>query len=73
MPLSIGRLLLVTFTSVSTFSLGVKDVITEQEHVKLDHISDFSSKIYKDEIPFVFLIKIEEVTGKKRMKKTPLR
>ncbi len=49
------------------FSLGVKDVITEQEHVKLDHISDFSSKIYKNEIPFVFLIKIDEITGKKRI------
>ena len=50
------------------FSLGVKDVITEQEQVKPDHLSDFSSKIYKNEIPFVFLIKIEEITGKKRMK-----
>jgi len=50
-----------------TFSLGVKDVITEQKQIKLDRISDFSSKIYKDEIPFVFLIKIKEVTGKKRV------
>ncbi|TYA58052.1 pyridoxamine 5'-phosphate oxidase family protein [Formosa maritima] len=50
-----------------TFSLGVKDVITEQEQLKPDHISDFSSKIYKEEIPFVFLIKIDGITGKKRI------
>ncbi len=48
------------------FSLGIKDVIIEQEHRKVDFISEFSSKIYKDDIPSVFLIKIEDITGKKR-------
>jgi nitroimidazol reductase NimA-like FMN-containing flavoprotein (pyridoxamine 5'-phosphate oxidase superfamily) len=48
------------------FSLGVKDVIIEKEHEELDFISEFSSKIYKGDSPSVFLIKIEEITGKKR-------
>ncbi|MEZ4791924.1 MAG: pyridoxamine 5'-phosphate oxidase family protein [Gelidibacter sp.] len=48
------------------FSLGVKDIITEKEHKRPNFISDFSSKIYKEDVPIVFLIKIEEITGKKR-------
>lgn len=48
------------------FSLGVKDVIMEKEHTKLNYISEFSSKIYKGDVPIVYLIKIEEITGKKR-------
>lgn len=48
------------------FSLGVKDVITEKEQKKLNYISEFSSKIYKEDIPIVFIINIEEITGKKR-------
>ena len=48
------------------FSLGVKDVIMEKEHIKLDYISEFSSKIYKGDVPIVYLIRIEEITGKKR-------
>lgn len=49
------------------FSLGVKNVITEKELQTVNFISEFSSKIYKDETPFVFIIKIEDLTGKKRM------
>lgn len=49
------------------FSLGVKDVIMEKEHTKLDYISEFSSKIYKGDVPIVYLIRIEEITGKKRV------
>ena len=49
------------------FSLGIKDIILEKEHRKASFISDFSSKIYKDDIPAVFLIKIEKITGKKRL------
>jgi len=49
------------------FSLGVKDVIMEKEHAKLDYISEFSSKIYKGDTPIVFLIRIEDITGKKRI------
>ncbi|WP_299113925.1 pyridoxamine 5'-phosphate oxidase family protein [uncultured Winogradskyella sp.] len=50
------------------FSLGVKDLIINKEHRKLDFISEFSSKIYKDDLPVIFVIKVEEVTG--RMRKT---
>ena len=49
------------------FSLGIKDIILEKEHSKANFISDFSSKIYKDNVPAVFIIKIEEITGKKRL------
>ena len=49
------------------FSLGIKDIILEKEQRKANFISDFSSKIYKDNIPAVFLIKIGEMTGKKRL------
>jgi len=49
------------------FSLGIKDVIMEQEHKIVNFISDFSNKIYNDDIPTVFIIKIEELTGKKRI------
>ncbi|MDN3493231.1 pyridoxamine 5'-phosphate oxidase family protein [Winogradskyella bathintestinalis] len=48
------------------FSLGVKDLIINKEHRKLDFISDFSSKIYKDDLPIVFQIKIDEITGRIR-------
>lgn len=48
------------------FSLGVKDLIINKEHRKLDFISEFSSKIYKDDLPIVFQIKVDEVTGKMR-------
>jgi nitroimidazol reductase NimA-like FMN-containing flavoprotein (pyridoxamine 5'-phosphate oxidase superfamily) len=48
------------------FSLGVKDLIINKEHRKLDFISEFSSKIYKDDLPIVFHIKVDEVTGKLR-------
>ncbi|RAJ17158.1 pyridoxamine 5'-phosphate oxidase family protein [Olleya aquimaris] len=48
------------------FSLGVKDIILEKEHKKASFIDEFSSKKHDDNIPAVFLIKIEEITGKKR-------
>jgi nitroimidazol reductase NimA-like FMN-containing flavoprotein (pyridoxamine 5'-phosphate oxidase superfamily) len=48
------------------FSLGVKDLIIDKEHRKLDFISEFSSKIYKDDLPIVFQIKVDEVKGKLR-------
>lgn len=50
------------------FSLGVKDVVLEKEHKKLDFISEFSSKIFNENMPSVFLIKIEGITGKKRLR-----
>jgi len=49
-----------------TFSLGVKDLIIDKEHRKLDFISEFSSKIYKDDMPIIFQIKVEKLTGKMR-------
>ncbi|MEO8935016.1 MAG: pyridoxamine 5'-phosphate oxidase family protein [Xanthomarina sp.] len=48
------------------FSLGIKNVITETEYQKVNFIREFSSKIEDDETAFVFLIKIESLTGKKR-------
>jgi nitroimidazol reductase NimA-like FMN-containing flavoprotein (pyridoxamine 5'-phosphate oxidase superfamily) len=49
------------------FSLGVKEVILEKERRELNFISEFSSKIYNDDVPIVFIIEIEEITGKKRI------
>lgn len=51
------------------FSIGVKDLIINEERRKLDFISEFSSKTYKDDKPIVFIIKIEEVTGRMRVYK----
>ncbi len=48
------------------FSLGVKDLILKKELRDLDFISQFSSKIYNDDIPVVFTIKIDEITGRMR-------
>lgn len=48
------------------FSLGVKKVILDQEKRDLDFINQFSSKIYDDDIPVVFTINIENITGKRR-------
>lgn len=48
------------------FSLGVKDIILEKKHKQVSFISEFSSKIYNDDIPAVFIIKIGEMAGKKR-------
>ena len=49
-----------------TFSLGVKDLIIIKKQKKLDYINQFSSKLNKDDTPIVFLIEIEEITGKMR-------
>lgn len=49
------------------FSLGVKDLLRNKENLEADFISEFSSKIYKGDIPIVFCIKIEEITGKTRL------
>jgi len=48
------------------FSEGVKSVIKRKEHRDVDFISEFSSKIYKNDLPIAFLIKINELTGKVR-------
>ncbi|GAA4810095.1 pyridoxamine 5'-phosphate oxidase family protein [Litoribaculum gwangyangense] len=48
------------------FSERVKDVIKIKEGKHLSHISEFSSKIFKEGIPVVFQIEIEELTGRER-------
>jgi len=48
------------------FSLGVKSIILSKEQRSLDFINQFSNKIYNDETPVVFTIKIEEISGRKR-------
>ncbi len=48
------------------FSLGVKELILLKEMRDLDFISQFSSKIYKDDIAVIFTISIEEITGRMR-------
>ncbi|MDO7171111.1 pyridoxamine 5'-phosphate oxidase family protein [Mariniflexile sp. AS56] len=48
------------------FSLGVKDLIMEKEKAVLDFIHEFSSKVSDEGHAVVFLIEIEEMTGKKR-------
>lgn len=49
-----------------SFSLGVKELILRKEHKDVDFISEFSSKIYKGEVPVVYVIKIDTINGKLR-------
>ncbi|WP_298493657.1 pyridoxamine 5'-phosphate oxidase family protein [uncultured Algibacter sp.] len=53
-------------THLHEFSLGIKDIIRKKEKMNVDFISEFSSKIYNGENSIVFLIKIEDIIGKKR-------
>lgn len=48
------------------FSLGIKSLIAEKELKELSFISEFSSKAINENIPMIFIIKVEEVTGKMR-------
>ncbi|WP_425075941.1 pyridoxamine 5'-phosphate oxidase family protein [Psychroserpens sp. S379A] len=48
------------------FSLGIKDIILNKEQRDLNFISEFSAKIAKNDIPIVFVINIENITGKMR-------
>ncbi|MFD2552425.1 pyridoxamine 5'-phosphate oxidase family protein [Bizionia sediminis] len=52
------------------FSLGVKDLIINKEHRKLDFINEFSSQINKYNLPIIFQINIYETTGKMRHQKS---
>ncbi|UAM96810.1 pyridoxamine 5'-phosphate oxidase family protein [Polaribacter litorisediminis] len=47
------------------FTSGIKALIQEKEEENLDFIQDFSAKMNKEEIPIVFKITLQEVTGKK--------
>ena len=49
------------------FAAGIKDLILRKEEKNLQFISDFSSKTYKGEIPVVFKITIDDVSGKERI------
>ncbi|MBJ7881422.1 pyridoxamine 5'-phosphate oxidase family protein [Gelidibacter salicanalis] len=48
------------------FSLGVKSLIVEKELKELSFISEFSSKAVNENLPMIFIIKIDEITGKMR-------
>lgn len=48
------------------FSLGIKHLITRKKKRNLNFISEFSSKISKGDVPVVFIIKVEEITGRMR-------
>ncbi len=52
--------------SLHEFSLGIKHLITRKEKRHLNFISEFSSKISKAEVPIVFTISVEEITGRMR-------
>lgn len=48
------------------FSLGVKKIITNKDQRDLDFINLFSNKVDKNDIPIIFTIEIDDITGKKR-------
>lgn len=47
------------------FTSGIKALIQEKEEENLDFIQDFSAKMNKEEIPIVFKITLNGVTGKR--------
>jgi nitroimidazol reductase NimA-like FMN-containing flavoprotein (pyridoxamine 5'-phosphate oxidase superfamily) len=49
------------------FAAGIKDLILIKEERNLHFIGEFSCKTYTDNIPIVFKIHIEEMTGKRRI------
>lgn len=49
------------------FSLGVKDLINKNENKSLDYINQFSSKISSEDLPIIYTIEIEDITGKMRI------
>ncbi len=48
------------------FSTGIKDLILRKEERSLYSIGDFSSKIYDDNLPIIFKITLNKITGKSR-------
>ena len=49
------------------FSTGIKDLILEKKERNLPFISAFSNKTYHRELPVVFKINIDKITGKSRI------
>ena len=47
------------------FTKGIKDIILRKEHEDKHCISDFSHKINTQNIPIIFKITIDDLTGKK--------
>jgi nitroimidazol reductase NimA-like FMN-containing flavoprotein (pyridoxamine 5'-phosphate oxidase superfamily) len=47
------------------FTEGIKNIILEKEEKNLQCISDFSHKISTKNIPIIFKISVNEITGKK--------
>ncbi|WP_242084607.1 pyridoxamine 5'-phosphate oxidase family protein [Aestuariivivens sediminis] len=52
--------------SLHKFSEGVKAIIKRKEGKDLKFLSEFSSKIYKDGVPVVFKIDVDDLTGRER-------
>ncbi|MGK0412743.1 MAG: nitroimidazol reductase NimA-like FMN-containing flavoprotein [Polaribacter sp.] len=46
------------------FAIGIKDIILKREEKNIHFIGEFSSNRYTDEIPIIFKITIDEITGK---------
>tara|TARA_B100000809_G_scaffold371_1_gene406 strand:+ start:1267 stop:1716 length:450 start_codon:yes stop_codon:yes gene_type:complete len=46
------------------FSLGIKKIIINEKQKDLDFMNQFSDKSYANDIPVIFTIEIEEITGK---------
>jgi hypothetical protein len=48
------------------FASGIRDLILRKEEKNLHFIGDFSSKSYKGDLPVVFKIMLDSITGKTR-------
>ena len=49
------------------FTLGVKNLISERDHRKVNFIPEFSGKTHPEAQPIVYHIKIQEITGKEKL------
>jgi hypothetical protein len=49
------------------FTSAIRDLISRKEHRNLRSISEFSSKISTNNLPVIFKITVDEITGKKRI------
>lgn len=48
------------------FSLGIKDIVLIKEQRDLNFISEFSAKLTTNDMPIVFVINIDDMTGRMR-------
>ena len=49
------------------FTAGLRNIVLKKEHKKANFISELSSKIYNNENLVVFIIRIKQLIGKKRI------